>query len=401
MAPKVTSSSNRNKRGSKKPVTKGQNPQRANRQTASNATVSQSGGGRGSGARVTNASQRTTSGSARVTGGARPALPPGRSGGALATRPPTQSTRQANARAQLRDASRGSTGPNRVGQPAGSANRMYGANVVNNSVNRAVTQTNLRGALAKGAAPTAIAGALLNAPAEFKKLQALLRNPKGALSRASSDILSGKPYDPQTVTKASKPKPKPSAGRRTNPNAAKPAKPKPKPNMDRPGLRYEKLADTRAPRSAYGLKDKPTPGTTRASTPSRSSSASTPSRSSTPARSSAAASRPASRPAASATSAERRVSASTSNRESGNYGTSKTNNPLMKDMVARMKAREDKAQAAAASKLTYKPNKDSGYTPKDKVKGSKDYSSQFKDMKGGSSRFAAELKKKKKGYKLF
>jgi hypothetical protein len=73
----------------------------------------------------------------------------------------------------------------------------------------------------------------------------------------------------------------------------------------------------------------------------------------------------------------------------------------MKDMVARMKAREDKAQTAAASKLTYKPNKDSGYTPKDKVKGSKDYSSKFKDMKGGSSRFVAELKKKKKGYKLF
>ena len=126
-----------------------------------------------------------------------------------------------------------------------------------------------------------------------------------------------------------------------------------------------------------------------------------------PAASRPAASRPAATPAkakppaASATSAERRVSASTSNRESGNYGTSKTNNPLMKDMVARMKAREDKAQAAAASKLTYKPNKDSGYTPKDKVKGSEDYSSQFKDMKGGSSRFAAELKKKKKGYKLF
>jgi hypothetical protein len=126
------------------------------------------------------------------------------------------------------------------------------------------------------------------------------------------------------------------------------------------------------------------------------SSATTSTRSSAPARSSAATPAKAKPPAASATSAERRVSASTSNRESGNYGTSKTNNPLMKDMVARMKAREDKAQAAAASKLTYKPNKDSGYTPKDKVKGSKDYSSQFKDMKGGSSRFAAELKKKKK-----
>ena len=190
---------------------------------------------------------------------------------------------------------------------------------------------------------------------------------------------------------------KPSDKRTNFPGGSSKPKPKPKPNMDRPGLRYEKLADTRAPRSAYGLKDKPTPGTTRSSAPARSSAAASRPVASRPAATPAKA-KP---PAASATSAERRVSASTSNRESGNYGTSKTNNPLMKDMVARMKAREDKAQAAAASKLTYKPNKDSGYTPKDKVKGSEDYSSKFKDMKGGSSRFAAELKKKKKGYKLF
>ena len=385
MAPKVTSSSNRNKRGSKKPVTKGQNPQRANRQTASNATVSQSGSGRGSGARVTNASQRTTSGSARVSGCARPALPPGRSGGALATRPPTQSTRQANARAQLRDASRGSTGPNRVGQPAGSANRMYGANVVNNSVNRAVAATRLAGlgkAVGKVALPAAIVNQAMNVVGGFQKL-------------ANHPFLKGKDGKPTT-----------SAGRRTNPNAAKP-----KPKLaDIRGTSTSKFADLRgsskpggsAPAAAREL-PKPTPKP-------KPSSATTPSRSSTPARPAAsrpAASRPAATPAkakppaASATSAERRVSSSTSNRESGNYGTSKTNNPLMKDMVARMKAREDKAQAAAASKLTYKPNKDSGYTPKDKVKGSKDYSSQFKDMKGGSSRFAAELKKKKKDYKLF
>jgi hypothetical protein len=177
------------------------------------------------------------------------------------------------------------------------------------------------------------------------------------------------------------------------------SKPKPKPSISRPNL-YETAYDTRAPRSAYGLTAAPTapkPKPPTRTTPSRPAARpSTPARPTTPSR------RPAPKPpAASATSAERRVSASTSNRESGNYGTSKTNNPLMKDMVARMKAREDKAQAAAASKLTYKPNKDSGYTPKDKVKGSKDYSSKFKDMKGGSSRFAAELKKKKKGYKLF
>jgi hypothetical protein len=77
---------------------------------------------------------------------------------------------------------------------------------------------NQRRAVAKGGTGAAIAGAVLNAPAEFKKLQALLRNPKGALSRASSDILSGKPYDPQTVTKASKPAtPKPAMPRTVGP----------------------------------------------------------------------------------------------------------------------------------------------------------------------------------------
>jgi hypothetical protein len=51
---KVTNSSTRSKRTAKKPVTKGQNPQRANRQAASTARVSQGGAGVGSGtARVT------------------------------------------------------------------------------------------------------------------------------------------------------------------------------------------------------------------------------------------------------------------------------------------------------------------------------------------------------------
>jgi hypothetical protein len=187
--------------------------------------------------------------------------------------------------------------------------------------------------------------------------------------------------------------------KRTNLPGGK-SKPKPKPSISRPNL-YETAYDTRAPRSAYGLTAAPTapkPKPPTRTTPSSPSARPAAKPKPTPKPKAPAKAKP---PAASATSAERRVSASTSNRESGNYGTSKTNNPLMKDMVARMKAREDKAQAAAASKLTYKPNKDSGYTPKDKVKGSKDYSSQFKDMKGGSSRFAAELKKKKKDYKLF
>jgi hypothetical protein len=54
---KVTSSSNRSKRKTDKPVTKGQNPQRANRQAVSQAKVSTSGKG-------------VTPGSAKVTTGA-------------------------------------------------------------------------------------------------------------------------------------------------------------------------------------------------------------------------------------------------------------------------------------------------------------------------------------------
>lgn len=52
-----TSSSNRSKRKGTKPITQGQNPQRANRQKVSNANV-------------TNAGQRTNTGSAKVTRGA-------------------------------------------------------------------------------------------------------------------------------------------------------------------------------------------------------------------------------------------------------------------------------------------------------------------------------------------
>jgi hypothetical protein len=42
----------------------------------------------------------------------------------------------------------------------------------------------------------------------------------------------------------------------------------------------------------------------------------------------------------------------------------------MKDMIGRMKDREDKAQASAASKLTISSGKDSGYQLKEKVDGS-------------------------------
>jgi hypothetical protein len=62
-------------------------------------------------------------------------------------------------------------------------------------------------------------------------------------------------------------------------------------------------------------------------------------------RSSTPAPKPATKPAAKpAAPAQRRVSAATANREAGNYGTSRTNNPMIDDaMKARMRQREEKA----------------------------------------------------------
>jgi hypothetical protein len=126
----------------------------------------------------------------------------------------------------------------------------------------------------------------------------------------------------------------------------------------------------------------------------RSTSSSTPSRSSsTPVRmpSSVTRSSTPKAPAAPAKPTERRVSASTANRESGNYGTSKTNNPLMKDMVGRMKDREDKAQASAASKVTSKFNTESNFSA-EKVDGSK------VDAKAKMKSTTSEYDKKKRRY---
>jgi hypothetical protein len=277
---------------------------------------------------------------------ARPALPPGRPGGALATRPPTQSTRQANARAQLRDASRGSTGPNRVGQPAGSANRMYGANVVNNSVNRAVAATrlaNLSKAAGGVALPAAIAAQAMNVVGGFQKL-------------ANHPFLKGKGG-----------KPTPSAGRRTNPNAAKPAKPKPQRQGPPVPARLQQ-----APKPPV----LPAPVRTVAARPS------TPARPTTPSR------RPAPKPPAASSAPKAPKVAQTSGigpvKSGAAYASKKGSISESVRQLREMRAASVRRQTGQAAPA---------------LSSSKDYSSQFKDMKGGSSRFAAELKKKKK--KLF
>lgn len=114
---------------------------RSKRQRTSTARVTRSGQGGGRG-RVTNAAQRTTTGRARVTGKPQLALPPGKKGGSL-VKPKSQTSRQAAARVKAAKAAKGTKGGTRVGQPAGSANRMYGANVVNKAVKRAQQATRL------------------------------------------------------------------------------------------------------------------------------------------------------------------------------------------------------------------------------------------------------------------
>jgi hypothetical protein len=100
--------------------------------------------------------------------------------------------------------------------------------------------------------------------------------------------------------------------------------------------------------------------------PARSTSSSTPSRSSsTPVRMPASVTR-SSTPKAPAAPAKAGQKFEDFN---PNRGTSKTNNPLMKDMVGRMKDREDKAQASAASKVTSKFNTESNFSA-EKVDGS-------------------------------
>lgn len=206
MAPKkkVTSSGDRSKRSAKKPVTRGQNPQRANRQAASKATVSSSEmrdparvraginkSNKPGAGKVTGTMGRPKPATpAKVTTGSggktRPALPPGNKGGAL-TVVRSENPRRTSVRSRLQTAARGTTGPNRVGQPPGSANRIYGATVVNRSVNRAIRATRLGAAgkmLGRAAIPLAMAQEITSMVDREKRMQAIKQ--KGITRRAKA-----------------------------------------------------------------------------------------------------------------------------------------------------------------------------------------------------------------------
>ena len=74
------------------------------------------------------------------------ALPPKATTGGRRYSSGTASSRRAQAAAKQARAAQGTKGPNRIGQPAGSANRRFGADRVARSVRRAQVETAVRGA---------------------------------------------------------------------------------------------------------------------------------------------------------------------------------------------------------------------------------------------------------------
>ena len=197
--------------------------------------------------------------------------------------------------------------------------------------------------LGKGTVGTAVLGAILNAPEEIRKGARLARDPKGAVS----DVVKGLGFTEGFLSQFDKKGGTSKKDNRTN----------------RPGGRGRTTSDAtptrQGPPVPERLRNAPTPPVLPAAVTRTSSggggSRSTP-RSSAPARSST--------PTAPAKPGQK-----WSDFNPGR-GTSKTNNPLMEDMVGRMKNREDKAQASAASKLTNMFNTQYNFSG-EKVDGSK------------------------------
>lgn len=354
MARKVTSSSNRNKRGSTKPVTQGQNPQRSNRQAVSNATVSSGSNGKppASGARVTNAAQRTSTGSARVTGANQSALPPGQRGGQVTTRGSAMTPPRSGG-APVRPVSVRDLGPNKPNQMGGGSTRSLPPGQGSGATP----------ARPPGGTPRLPGGG--RAPIGMGGLRGGLLYAAGSAAVDYLGLEGGKAIGGFIRDQYNKPK----EDKRSNLPGGRSTSSKP----SRPASNYENLYDPRGGRGNYGL-DKappaaklPTP-VTRASSGTRSSgsgSSRSTSRSSAPARSST--------PTAPAKPGQKWSDFNP------NRGTSKTNNPLMKDMVGRMKDREDKAQASSASKLTNKFNTNANFSG-EKMDGSM-YQDSFKKKK--------------------
>ena len=417
MAPKVTTSAERSKRKAKQPVRtdKGRN----NRASVSEAKVTKSGDKPKGGARVTssrddvglvaprkpNQPQPTPRAGGRVVVDESPRLSSGRTkGGALATRGGAVPTPRRGSRIQpvnVKDL--GNTKSNQVagggsrpslppGQRGGGLTTKPTGSAPNNKPSAKPTPKSLPSSVTKGLlGPGGAPPKGLIDPVMKRGQPALSGGGKGgrlsmggvggalllAAGGAAADYVGRKSGEAigtglRNATNA------PKEDKRSNRpgGGSKPKKP------SRPASDYEKLFDTQGGRGNYGL-DKapvaPLPASVRKPNSSSSSSSTTSRGSSTQSRSSSSSSS-----AASSTSSTSSTPSKPGQKWSDfnpNRGTSKTNNPLMKDMIKRMKDREDKEQASKAQQLTDKSRQNSGYSSAEKVDGSK-YQEELKKKKG-------------------
>jgi hypothetical protein len=270
--------------------------------------------------------------------------------------------------------------------------------------------------LGKGTVGTAVLGAILNAPEEIRKGARLARDPKGAVS----DVVKGlgftegflSQFDKKGGTSKGDERTNRPGGRGRTTSDATPTRPgtpsgagsrrgaapvpggggsKPKkPSLS--AIDYEKLFIPEGGRGNYGLDRKPQPVAPLPPSVRRSSNGG--SGSSTPSRGGTTQRKGSSSPSAASSSSTSGSPAKPGqkwNDFNPNRGTSKTNNPLMKDLVGRIKDREDRDQASKASKLTSKFNTES-YFSGEKVDGSK------VDTKAKINSTTSEYDKKKRRY---
>ena len=361
MAPKVTTSAERSKRKAEQPVRTDKG--RKNRANVSEAKVTKSGDKPKGGARVTNAGQRTATSSAPVTGGSRAALPPGKKGGELA-----------RSSSPAPKALPGKPTPKALPGGTGGADTVRGSGV----------RTGRPGATrpALPASVTRAAKAGVKAPISMGGLKGGAIGLVGGMAadyvgKKAGNALGSFLRNATNAPKEDKRSNRPGGG-------SKPKEPA------RPASDYEKLFQTGGGRANYGL-DKapvaPLPASVRKSN-SSSSGSSTPSRGSSTKSRSSSSSSSASTTSTSGTPAKPGQKWSDFN---PGRGTSKTNNPLMKDMIKRMKDREDKEQASKAQQLTDKSRQNSGYSSAEKVDGSK-YADELKKKKGYNSSVSHRLR---------
>ena len=210
--------------------------------------------------------------------------------GSWSTKKPPENPRRTQARAKQAEAAKGTKGPDRVGQPAGTANRKYGANRVNAAVSRAQRSAAARSATklaGRVTLPLAIVNQIADIARVAKENQRFSKYKKEQESKkAAQSGQYGRYGQPSSQVKSEKskstpdkpaPKATPKPAAKPKPTAAKPkptpAKPKPtaaKPAASKPASapksdkKRKSIADTlkelkkmkRASKERQGVEDK-------------------------------------------------------------------------------------------------------------------------------------------------